>query len=701
MKNKPTAIFFGPRHDLNDEQAVLMRAQDPKRESRVWRSREVKDFDGAPMCGRQDEAKEVRTQGLNVEHILCENDKDRCALFDSCRYQAQKLGVKNVSYWWFTLQKGFGRKPKFLKNVKMMAIDENMVRAAIRGPETLSIKALLEPVKALDAKETAELTEGRDRLYEVLKSLPAGPVDIKRLLEFGRRLTALSDGRWWFHLDTYAGRMAMLERKLYKQPAVKPTTTDTKKLLAVTREHNITVQRLEWLWELIRDGAKPIDEREQRVNPYGRIVLRGNLIEMVGLHKLWFTPPPITSWKQVEENPRWRGPAVVVGDALYDPEIVRLIVPEPLRHEVGYSGREPKAVRSPHVTQYQLVDQRVSMSMIAPKWPEALKQRATARDKALHAQQLKECERRVNRAVEFYAVAVNKWIEHGCPPKVLLITYRATEEALFGCPEKTIAPRVVRPPWLHTLHFGGLTGFDIYRDVQMLCVLGRPLPPAWVVAMYVAALTGRVVESEYVEVPAQIWITPHVHGFGAVQVYMHKHLDPFAEKVRAMMCEGELLQAWGRARPGERTAETPLTTFMLSNQPVPQIGLVRPVHWDDLEPRTTQSLFAEHGVCFNNAQDAAALGFVSSANNLKKVWEREAELGDISLSDSLLNAYRELSPSSRGLVSIAYRRPGRGFETSRVIFMRDAVRPDGTVLDGEGDWLRSRLGKLAKFEIER
>jgi putative DNA primase/helicase len=48
-----------------------------------------------------------------------------------------------------------------------------------------------------------------------------------------------------------------------------------------------------------------------------------------------------------------------------------------------------------------------------------------------------------------------------------------------------------------------------------------------------------------------------------------RHPDPLAEAVRFAICEGELLQAVGRGRGVQRTAETPLEVLLLTNVPIP------------------------------------------------------------------------------------------------------------------------------------
>ena len=58
---------------------------------------------------------------------------------------------------------------------------------------------------------------------------------------------------------------------------------------------------------------------------------------------------------------------------------------------------------------------------------------------------------------------------------------------------------------------------------------------------------------------------------------MEEHADPIAEAVRWSICEGELIQAMGRGRGVNRTADTPLEIDLLTD-------VVLPVTVDALVP---------------------------------------------------------------------------------------------------------------------
>jgi putative DNA primase/helicase len=134
-------------------------------------------------------------------------------------------------------------------------------------------------------------------------------------------------------------------------------------------------------------------------------------------------------------------------------------------------------------------------------------------------------------------------------------------------------------------HFGAIAGLDDHKDVRSLILVGRTVPPPAEVEAYAGALTGAETLSEaatghwYGRVPRAIRMADDT---GIEVKRSDQHCDLVAEAVRWQICEAELIQALGRGRGVNRTAETPLDIDILTD-------VVLPVTVDEVLPWTEPS----------------------------------------------------------------------------------------------------------------
>jgi putative DNA primase/helicase len=218
-------------------------------------------------------------------------------------------------------------------------------------------------------------------------------------------------------------------------------------------------------------------------------------------------------------------------------------------------------------------------------------------------------------------------------------------------------------------------------------VLGRTLPAPRTVELITMALTGRVPAPN--PDPAGWWYPMaerriRLAGDRSAPLAMETHSDPIAEAVRWSICEGELIQAVGRGRGVNRTADTELQIDLLTDVVLP-VTVDALVPWSDLRP-TRRDLMALTGIVLENAADMAAC--------FPELWPtREAAKKDGQRKGT--NCYyrdlynSEMSPSS---AEVTYRPegPGHRARTARVDLAR--------IPDPEA-WLTNRLGPLASFDI--
>lgn len=252
-----------------------------------------------------------------------------------------------------------------------------------------------------------------------------------------------------------------------------------------------------------------------------------------------------------------------------------------------------------------------------------------------------ENRRRANRLRE--CVDYVRWhARRLAPGKVLVITYKQCEPAFSGI------------PGVSTAHFNAIAGLDAYRDVRLLVVVGRPLPPEPELRILAGAFFGHVPapSAGYRHAIRGVLMRDgSTRGARAIE-----HEDEQAEVLRAAICDDELVQAVGRGRGVNRTAADPLEVHLLADVTLPLVH-DRVLAWETVVPDIIQRMLLA-GIAVDSPGDAAVLhaGRFAGEKQAQKALERAGFKRQIPLG----NTYREMS-----LKSAAYRRAGRGRSWAR------------------------------------
>jgi putative DNA primase/helicase len=245
------------------------------------------------------------------------------------------------------------------------------------------------------------------------------------------------------------------------------------------------------------------------------------------------------------------------------------------------------------------------------------------------------------------------------------------------------------PAAVSTVHFNALSGLDRWKDVTGLIVLGRTMPPPATVEALAMALTndvpapgGERASWWYERAEKRIRLANgRTHGLeGEV------HPDPTAEAIRWSICEAELIQAIGRGRAVNRTADTALAIDLLTDVVLP-LTVNEVLEWDALRP-TRQDVMAVSGVVLENAADMARC--------FPELWE-SADAARQDRRRSVTNGYYRIFSNSRMSHSsalVTYQPEGAGQKPRRATF-------DLTCIADPEAWLRERLGPLSRCEVAR
>jgi hypothetical protein len=178
---------------------------------------------------------------------------------------------------------------------------------------------------------------------------------------------------------------------------------------------------------------------------------------------------------------------------------------------------------------------------------------------------------------------------------------------------------------------------------------------------------------------------PDAAGNNTIRVDVWAHPRARGERARRQVTEAAIIQADGRARAGLRGEGERLDTHLWTDVPVPELGPVQPVLWQEVEAGP-DGLMLTHGMwleCIPHAAKAYAGLF--TADGLKSARKRRAEGRQGVL-------YKGNSISEKPcLVLCLYQRVGERQRPHHALALMDLASAKA--------WLEERLGRLRRFEV--
>jgi hypothetical protein len=645
-----SVVILMPRHKLGDEQIELLQQKHSGTDAAVWRGRHAWDPEirGKKMCWREEEAKELEMALLNVEHHLCKQGRGekaiKCRFFDRCGYQRQKQIEASI---WFAAHECMTHEmPKVFGKVGWVIIDESPLDAFMFGIDindqvTLVLDALRSPPpETLNERDAVELTDGRKALYRALDKLRV-PIEHYKGIPVSRpSLSAFINERRGnaIRIAKYdAKHLRGLEWRGKVEPDIRPDMTKKEVLEELAKAAgNGLVKKCATLWQLIEE----VEQSEDKL--HGRIQVHrgeGRIIRMVGLHEL------AKGW-----NVR-----TLICDATGNAKLLRAIWPQ-LEEDTMQDWQQlprPKSVRV-----FQCVNRSIS------KWAIAIE----GNEKALA--------RKIESARRVYAAVLMKALEYG-GADVGVIIYKATET--------WIRENCCVPEWLKLYHHGDVTGTNALANVRALFVIGRPLASPEDVTRQAEALFGTYIRQREYRLrrkQGRIPIVPDAAGNNCILVDVWEHPNPRAERVRRQVTEAALIQAVGRARAGLRKADEPLDIHLWTDVPLPELGPVEPVLWEDVAADLDGVMLATGGMWLESIPHAVeAYNGLFKADALK--WVRKGGGGSLLIG----SPYRQTTSTS----IIRYQRAGKGQRPQHALALMDPTAARA--------WLEEKLGPLVQCEV--
>jgi hypothetical protein len=268
---------------------------------------------------------------------------------------------------------------------------------------------------------------------------------------------------------------------------------------------------------------------------------------------------------------------------------------------------------------------------------------------------------------------LREWVRTGRAP-MLVVMQKDPETALRA---------LGLPPEIATEHFNAIEGLDQYKHVRLIMRIGRTQPGPEAVEADAGALSGIEPVKAGARPGRPRWYDKvtrgiRMHDGTGVAVVCDQHPDPLAEEVRRQVCEAKLVQAGGRGRGINRTAETPLDDHIVSD-------VVLPITVDVVEEWEAPGLevyMVAEGIWLESPSDMAKAWPEDWATPMAaKNWLRTNTV------------YFPLLEYIKEKVHRVRYHPHGAKQKWRAAWVDPAVVPDARA------WLEARLGPLAGYEV--
>ncbi|MFE1603340.1 hypothetical protein [Methylobacterium sp. ID0610] len=624
-------LYVVPRHRLGDEIAAQFDGYGIT--ARVFRGRQADDPSrpGQKMCDDLEAVEIALNLGEPIQTSCCKKKSTDgieylCPHFQACAYQAQKATKPEV---WIVAHQMLFQGQTALGKVEMVVVDESFWQAGVRIGKaglTLDEIAAFLPFGSTKRDTLLNDVEGyRKRLARALRR-QEGPGGVLRANLVEENLTPET-----------CSLALKAEWKLKEAVPIYPgMPRDERRLAARAAAKAKHARAFIALWSAARDVLN-----DEAVTVSGRLYLdtRDGDDGQVLVAKT-------RSVKAI--TAQWRRPTLLLDATLPPAEILGAFYPQ-------VETADPIEAAMPHVRVRQVLDAPVSATKLKLD------------DEGAPRRNLRAVRRTILR----------RFIDNGRAP-LLVIAQKAVAGWLRASG---------LPDGISVEHFNNVAGLDQYRDVRGLMVIGRALPQPAAVEALAGALTGRQPASNEGRYP-YVGRGIRTRDGSPRGVECAAHPDPTAEACRWQICEGELMQAIGRARGVNRTADTPLTIDLIAN-------VVLPMAVDEVTPWNPPDEEVEmliEGVVLDSAADMSTVW--------PEIWATPGAARNWLYRRPASQAHSVTEPYKEGtyigfcdaVERFRYQQPG-----ARQKWRTGAYAP--TVVPDPRAWLEARLGPLAKFEI--
>lgn len=260
-------------------------------------------------------------------------------------------------------------------------------------------------------------------------------------------------------------------------------------------------------------------------------------------------------------------------------------------------------------------------------------------------------------------------------------------------------------PGISTGHFNAIAGKDGWGQVSAAIIIGRTQPPIDEVTRMAEALTGDVIQTDTQYSRRDgVRISRRDGQLLETRCEVEFHPHPVAERIRYRVCEGEIYQSLHRARPVNRTADKPVTIYLLNDLAI-DIPIDGFIEADRIRyPSPRDQMLAEGGVAFATAA-SSSLAYPhiwATPGHLRKVMfmrRRAEEENGVIRAISVTSTYNKLSigPGNAvpeiadGVIRVRFQRQGPKLHREEAYYDPRRVEDPRAVIEG-------MIGPLSWFE---
>ncbi|QDJ12331.1 Hypothetical protein HVPorG_04972 (plasmid) [Roseomonas mucosa] len=594
------------------------------------------------MCMDLEAVKAAEEVLADVDETVCGDGETGCPFFSICGYQRQKKTVAAADVVIGAHELAFHTPGGAKKDMALTVFDEAWWQDGLSIGRTITAGTLaaelrrhpiMRHVKGEQQVADEMATNDQHGVYlradAALEASPEGYVKRQALLDAGLTALACTSAR----AEVWKRKRVGLMRPGMSLAARK----EAAKEMAI----NPRIPRLAAMWQSFADLLSGEGEATGVAEIRFKEV-EGGQMKVLHLNTRKDVKPLI------QENPALLLDATMP-EALVRPYLPRLEVAAPVR------------VQTPDMTVRQVVGGFGKTSLVPHVGPRSEENSPQNLARLRRVAELRDF-------VEGVSGGAEGW-EGGAG--TLVVTYKAIEEHFASLPHTEVA------------HFNDVAGRDQWGKVRNLFVIGRPLPHPEAIREIATALTGQpvVIENSQKETRA----IRLADGTGR-PIEVRTFDNETAEAVRAAITDAEVIQAIGRARGVNRTADDPVNVWLMADVVTPLV--VESVHdWRDLCPGQVDRM-ACRGLLLTSPADAAAVfpDLFPSQDAARMALKRA---GEPSIRTSPYR-YLIIKECSVALVEVIYRKEGAG-QTRKTAWVREDRLP------GLLEWLEERLGRLAHY----
>lgn len=550
-------MFLVPTHRLADEASSKMMSVfgDLGISCAIYQSREAKDLKtGEPLCQNLDAVKTAQSIGADVQKVCCKKGKVKCRFFDSCAFQKQQEAAMFADVLFAAHEMMFSSLNRFGKDsFGLVIIDEAFsLKGIVLDPRQTRMK--LDQLSDRDLTNHPVRKKGRDVSLE----------DTKELREISTKLYSalaqMPDGRLTKKAMTEGGatnitygQAAKLEFKRMIKVQLRPDTPAEERAKLVEQYRYMRqVRRRARMWKALEEFMNGTEEIAGRlfletITENGATTRYLRVLGKKSIHKTYTALP------------------LLHGDATMEIELVR--------HHLPYiTMLLDLEVLAPHEHTTQIVGVSVGKKILAlpdeTKGPEAFARQQARRDRL--------------RALV---------IRLGRGRRTLVVCQKHVEDVFEDIPNVNAA------------HYGAIEGLDRYGNVEVLITIGRPMPSPFAIQMSGSALMDKaVIVGRRVKQERSVRFKDGTERTLTCTGYENEEANLLARAI----AEGGVLQALGRSRAVNRTAQNPVNAFVILDDMTLPVPIDSLVHVSEIEPNAIDDMMTR-GVVLEWPTDAARL----------------------------------------------------------------------------------------------